>query len=96
MFYTCHVERVGVRELNQNTSQVVDRVRRGETIEITDRGRPVARLVPVSRGTAALDRLVAEGRAIPPTAAGPIPMPPILGDGSASAALIAMRDEERW
>ncbi|MBX6388679.1 MAG: type II toxin-antitoxin system Phd/YefM family antitoxin [Frankia sp.] len=92
------MEKVGVRELNQNTSQVIDRVRRGESIVVTDRGRPVARLVPISPGTAALDRLVAEGRAVPPTAGGPVPMPPLLGDRSASATdeLIAMRDEERW
>jgi prevent-host-death family protein len=98
MFYTWRMDVVGVRELNQNTSQVIDRVRRGETIEVTDRGRPVARLVPIGRATAALDRLVAEGRATPPTIAGPIPMPPLLGDPSAHAAdeLIAMRDEERW
>jgi prevent-host-death family protein len=98
MFYTWCMDRVGVRDLNQNTSQVIDRVRRGETIEVTDRGRPVARLVPVDRGTAALDRLVAAGRAIPPATGGPVPMPPLLGDPSVSATdeLIAMRDEERW
>jgi len=98
MFYTRSMDRVGVRELNQNTSQVIDRVRHGETIEITERGRPVARLVPIDRGTAALDRLVAEGRAMPPAIGGPVPMPPLLGDPSVSAAneLIAMRDEERW
>jgi prevent-host-death family protein len=49
IFYTCRMDRAGVRELNQNTSQVIDRVRHGETIEVTDRGRPVARLVPISR-----------------------------------------------
>ncbi|EFC85353.1 prevent-host-death family protein [Parafrankia sp. EUN1f] len=98
MFYTRRMDRVGVRELNQNTSQVIDRVRHGETIEVTDRGRPVARLVPIGRGTAALDRLVAEGRAIPPVTGGPVPMPPLLGSPSVSATdeLIAMRDEERW
>jgi prevent-host-death family protein len=98
MFYTWPMDRVGVRELNQNTSQVIDRVRRGETIEVTERGHPVARLVPISRATAALDRLVAEGHATPPTVGGPIPMPPLLGDPSVRATdeLIALRDEERW
>lgn len=98
MFYSWCMDRVGVRELNQNTSQVIDRVRHGETIEVTDRGRPVARLVPIGRGTAALDRLVAEGRAMPPATGGPVPMPPLLGDPSFSVTndLIAMRDEERW
>jgi prevent-host-death family protein len=98
MFYAWCMNRVGVRELNQNTSQVIDRVRLGETIEVTDRGRPVARLVPINRGVAALDRLVAEGRATPPAADGPVPMPPLPATPSVNATdeLIAMRDEERW
>jgi prevent-host-death family protein len=92
------MERIGVRELNQNTSQVLARVSGGETIEITDRGHPVARLVPVSDETSTLARLVASGRAVAPASAGPVPLPPRLGDPGVSAAadLAAMRDEERW
>jgi prevent-host-death family protein len=92
------MERIGVRELNQNTSQVLARVSGGETIEITDRGHPVARLVPVGDDAPALARLVASGRATAPTSAGPIPLPPVLGDTSidSAAELAAMRDEERW
>jgi prevent-host-death family protein len=92
------MERIGVRELNQNTSQVLARVSGGETIEITDRGRPVARLVPVGDETASLARLVASGRAVAPIGAGPVPLPPPLGDPgvNAASALAAMRDEERW
>jgi prevent-host-death family protein len=45
------MERVGVRELRQNASVLLDRVvHDGATIEITNHGRPVARLVPVSTG----------------------------------------------
>jgi prevent-host-death family protein len=41
---------VGVRELKQRTSEVLRRVRDGaEEVEITFRGRVVARLVPVRR-----------------------------------------------
>ncbi|BBZ40105.1 type II toxin-antitoxin system Phd/YefM family antitoxin [Mycobacterium conspicuum] len=39
---------IGVRELRQNASKYLADVESGESIEITDRGRPVARLVPVS------------------------------------------------
>ncbi len=40
---------VGVRELKEQTSEVLRRVREGrETIEITYRGKVVARLVPVA------------------------------------------------
>jgi prevent-host-death family protein len=37
---------VGIRELSDYTSELLQQVRQGETIEITDRGEVVARLVP--------------------------------------------------
>lgn len=76
------MERIPVRELNQNTSAVLARVERGETLEVTVSGRPVARLVPIKGGHSLLDRLVAEGRASAPRSSGPVPMPPVLGDPS--------------
>jgi prevent-host-death family protein len=36
----------GIREARQNLSALIDEVRKGYEITITDRGRPVARLVP--------------------------------------------------
>ncbi|MGD9622254.1 MAG: type II toxin-antitoxin system Phd/YefM family antitoxin [Mycolicibacterium sp.] len=39
--------RIGVRELRQYTTRYLDRVEAGEIIEITNHGRPVARLMPV-------------------------------------------------
>lgn len=92
------MERIGVRELNQNTSQVLARVSGGETVEITDRGRPIARLVPVSGDRSMLADLVAAGRAVAPTGGGPVPLPPNLGDEDVdvAAGLAGMRDEERW
>jgi prevent-host-death family protein len=41
------VESIGVRELRQQASRYLARVAAGESFEVTDRGRPVARLVPV-------------------------------------------------
>jgi prevent-host-death family protein len=92
------MEQVAVRELNQHTSSVLARVRRGESLIVTDRGEPVARLVPISGGLSSLARLVAEGRATAPEVSGPVPMPPVLGDPRVDAAadLAAARDEERW
>lgn len=92
------MERIGVRELNQNTSQVLARVSGGETVEITDRGRPIARLVPVGDDRSTLAKLVAAGRATPPTSIGPVTLPPKIGDEGVdvAATLAAMRDEERW
>src|SRR5262245_34793869 len=41
---------VGVRDLKQRTSDVLRRVReRGEAVDVTFRGRVIARLVPVTR-----------------------------------------------
>lgn len=51
---------VGIRELRQRASELLRRVERGETIEVTDRGRPVAILAPPPQGRA-LDRLRAVG-----------------------------------
>ena len=41
----------GVRELRQRASELLRRVERGETVEITDRGRPVALLTPLPSGS---------------------------------------------
>jgi prevent-host-death family protein len=98
MSYNVLVVRIGVRELNQQTSRVVERVRRGEVVEITDRGQLVARMVPAVSAPEPLERWVAEGRAVPPTIGGLVPMPPVLGDPDvdSAAVLAAMREEERW
>jgi prevent-host-death family protein len=98
VFYALLMERIGIRELNQNTSQVLARVSGGETVEITDRGRPIARLVPVGNERSTLAKLVAAGRAVAPTGGGRVPPPPKLGDEDvdAAATLVEMRDEERW
>ena len=37
---------VGVRELRQNLSRYLERVKRGEALVVTERGREVARLIP--------------------------------------------------
>ena len=39
----------GVREARQNLSALLDEVKKGREIVITEHGRPVARLVPVGR-----------------------------------------------
>ena len=56
----CHMASVGIRELRQRASELLRRVEQGETIEITDRGRPVARLAPLPEGDR-LERLRASG-----------------------------------
>lgn len=51
-----HMTSVGVRELRQRASELLRQVENGETIEITDRGRPVAVLSPLPQGSP-LERL---------------------------------------
>lgn len=51
---------VGIRELRQRASELLRRVERGETIEVTDRGRRVAILSPPPEATP-LERLRAIG-----------------------------------
>ena len=46
MLYMAKVS-VPVRELQQNLERVMARVERGETVEVTRRRKPVARLTPV-------------------------------------------------
>jgi prevent-host-death family protein len=51
---------VGVRELRQRASELLRRVQAGETIEVTDRGRPVAVLAPLP-DAGPLERLRSSG-----------------------------------
>jgi prevent-host-death family protein len=52
--------RVGIRELKQNASSVIRRVANGESVEVTDRGRPVALIVPIQPADL-YDRMVTSG-----------------------------------
>jgi prevent-host-death family protein len=56
------MRQLGVRELRQQASRWLRRVAAGESFEVTDRGRPVALLVPIPRPEG-LDALVASGQA---------------------------------
>ncbi|MGH8917338.1 MAG: type II toxin-antitoxin system Phd/YefM family antitoxin [Actinomycetes bacterium] len=87
---------VPVRKLNQDTAGVLARVKRGEEIDITERGVIIARLVPVQPHP--LADLIASGALRAPTARGPVPRPtgPIRTDHEAGELLREMRDEERY
>ncbi len=88
---------VGIRALKQNASEVVRRAAAGDVITVTDRGRPVAQIVPIRKTR--LDEmrdagLVREATKKPwdltlPTATAD-------GDRSWSEVLQDMRDDERY
>jgi prevent-host-death family protein len=67
--------RIGVRELRQHASRYLLKVKSGETVEITERGRLVALLVAPGAAASARDRLVRSGRLAPATSSFELPVP---------------------
>ncbi|HEX7951055.1 MAG TPA: type II toxin-antitoxin system prevent-host-death family antitoxin [Candidatus Limnocylindrales bacterium] len=87
----------GIRELRQRASELLRRVEAGETIEITDRGRPVAVLAPLPNQDP-IERLRATGDLEPARAdlkdlAEPLPLAP--GQENPSSVLDRLRRNER-
>ena len=88
---------IGIRELRQHASRYLREVQRGETIEVTDRGRPVARLVPIPLSSG-LEELVESGRMTP--AGGDLlelgpPLTAVAGKPLPSEVLAKLRSDER-
>ncbi len=91
-----------IASLKARLSEYLKAVKAGEEIIVTDRGRPVARLTPVSgraQGEARMEELIRAGLARPPIA--PLPpdfweMPrPADPEGRSLAALLEERAEGR-
>jgi prevent-host-death family protein len=96
---TADAHTVGLRDLRHHTSEVLARVRHGETIDVTDHGRLIARIVPVEHRTPTpvLARLVASGRASLARRPGYRPrLRPGDGTDTLSGTVAAMRADERW
>jgi prevent-host-death family protein len=88
---------VGIRELRQRASELLRRVEAGETIEVTDRGRPVAVLAPLPEAEP-LERLRTAGGVTPAVRRlddlpNPLPLP--AGKEAPSAVLARLRRDER-
>ncbi len=88
---------VGVRELRQRASELLDDVEKtGDSIEITNHSRPVARLVPITRNSSgSYAELLAQGW-IRPGRGDPLdiePVTPSAGSQSTDELLAAGRDE---
>ncbi len=87
---------IGLRELNQNPSQAVAQVRSGVSLIVTDRGKPVLRMVPETEHPSTIQRMISTGEAKPPVEWG---MPDVIldlapGVESLAALLIADRAKE--
>lgn len=75
---------IGVREIRQNLSVYLDRVKAGETLHVTEYGRVVAILAPLpAERLSPLERMVREGRAIAPEGSLKDRRPPQPGDPNA-------------
>lgn len=86
--------RIGVRELRQHASRYLDQVKAGETLEVSERGRLVALLVPPSPALSARDQLLSAGRLVPARLAFALPRRRIVAAGmSGSAALDDLRED---
>jgi prevent-host-death family protein len=88
---------VGVRALKQNASAVVADAAAGTVVTITDRGRPVAQLIPLP--SSHLETLVAARRARPPRRSlADLGRPPHRRRGRPrlSAVLGELRDDQRF
>ena len=88
---------IGVRELRQRASEYLREVERGTTVEVTARGRPVARLVPI-RAAGRRGTLIARGRLT--AGRGDLldlgePLKPARGALAPSRLLAAARERER-
>jgi prevent-host-death family protein len=55
------MKRLGLREANQDFARLVRAVRAGEEVVLLDRGRPIARVVPVIEPASIVERLEARG-----------------------------------
>ena len=91
------MRQVGIRALKQNASEVIAEVTNGETIVITDRGRPVAQISPLPNSPLATH--IASGmivRAKNSKKKLPQPISRQKNAPSLSELLIEMRNKERY
>jgi len=85
-------ETVGVRELRQNLSRYLARVKQGERLVVTERNRPVAVLEPTTEQDDPLERLIAAGLVRPPTRSAHDLPPPIKLPGDPYAGTKALEE----
>ena len=88
---------VGVRELRQSASKLLDQVKDGLVIEITEHGVPVARLVPITKSL--YEEYIEAGLIIPaknPTTHFDMPTFKLKGKKTSTQILMEMRAEARY
>lgn len=87
------MERIGIRELRQHASRYVAAAREGRSFVVTDRGIPVARLIPLEDPGDRYSRLVAQGEITPASAPHQIVDVDRLPPGDLTRLLDEMRED---
>jgi prevent-host-death family protein len=89
---------VGVREAKINLSKLLKTVIRGQEVVITDRGRPVGRIVPISQEQLSLaeriDRMQEQGLLGPASKGRARRLPPPLPARNGAAQKILQEDRD--
>jgi prevent-host-death family protein len=81
---------VGIRELKNNTSQIIERVEAGETVTITRRGKPVATMVSSTTRSSGMAALIANGTVRPGSGSRHLPKPiKLRGPGPTAAEYVS-------
>jgi prevent-host-death family protein len=89
------VTRIGVRELRQHASRYLEKVKAGEVVEVTERGKLVALLVSPTPAVAVRDQLIASGRLVPAKSAFSLPerREIVPGEATGTEVLTELRHE---
>ena len=96
---------IPIRELSHQTARTLALVKAGETVDITERGKVIGRIVPVDPTRDVRARLIAEGRMRPATRSRTellaelrrrFSQEPVDEAGRVSAALQQLRADERY
>lgn len=104
-WYTRLMATVPVRELSHHTARSLAMVKAGESVDITERGKVIGRIVPVDASTDVRARLLLEGRIRAGRAGGAAMLAGVRrrlstenidADDSASSALDHLREAERY
>lgn len=105
LWYRFVMGTVSVRDLSHDTSGALRRVKAGEVIEITERGKVIGRIVPAVHSDDVRARLIAQRRLKPATGDREellaaverrLAQETVDHENSGTAALLAMRDDERY
>ena len=85
-----------MRELRQHASRYLEKVKAGEVVEVTERGKLIALLVSPSPAIAVRDQLIASGRLEPAKNAFQLPQRRQVGpDGTTGSSALADPRQER-